>query len=1168
MKSFCRKLMTMPVLLFGCGALLAMEVLPPGSVRAEGRLLAELEKQRDGLTGHAEELYGDIGKSDWLTNAGRGGEYSWERGPYYARGLVSLAFALGDDGLKAKAKRWVDAALSSQRPNGDFGPKQRNWWANMIALSYLRDWAEATGDGRIVSFMERYFDYQQNEFATFPLSAESCWAFARGGDEADVALWLYTKTGNEKWSEFARRILDMTADWTRYYRFGGDPSCESGYRSHIVNFMQGLKTPALRYALNGTKEDFDAYDTAFSPEGWAMRTCGRPDAMLNGSEPLADRSASGGTELCAIAERIVSLGSVIALSELAAAADDLEDVVYNSLPATIGRDGRGVRYYLLLNQPACIDKPLLFANNGYGSQVTGATCAGPHSGFGCCRSNWHVALPKFTELMWMRHVNGLALVAHGPSCVTATVGGKRIVMREETEYPYSEKVKIRVLDGGGEFPLLVRIPRWAKLPDAGSFRRVEREWKKGDVIELDFPMETTLSFWDRDAVCVRKGPLIYSMEVEGDETVVTDYIVPYENRKPGAEADGFPRREIRPVMPWNYALAVTKDRKLLKADVVGTGCEQKILVYAYRTDAQGWGKMRPDAPGRAVDPPWSPVEPDTCYSPQTVALVPLAKTQTRITLIPWCESGYWCYRPYECEAYQLRQMRDEADKGILHFGYPGRYMQMENEPAARFSPSKIYGCECIPGFDDRPPHRIVRPSWPLTPLVRENGVYDVGRLEVGYVSADAKSCPRLFVGESLDEAMSSDAEGLEQSTKMIPAGESRWRSEIPLSLRYMRFEDAVRNVRFDTQIDWRDAAGSYTGDDPRCEKLWRIGLDTLRRCNRTFLVDGIKRDRLPWAADLVVSLLAQAYTFGDPEPVKRHLSAIASADPELGQVNGIIAFSLWWIVGHDLFQRYFGDMDYLRLHYPRICARMHELEGHEDERGFLVRDLGWDFMDWTDSSSGELKSEISRQAIYYWALSSARRLADRMGDDASAGHWAARAERLKSNVIACGMDDTRQSRILSILSGLAEGDLARALAHELATGDMPPTVTPYMSTYEVIALASQGEVESAMKKFESVWGVMADVDVDAYWEGWDSAQTDSSRYEFYGRPFGKSLCHAWSSGPAFLIPGVFLGVCPTSDGWRTYEAKPIVGGFAKDARVVIPTASGFVRVDFKGMESK
>ena len=63
-----------------------LDVLPLGSVRAEGWLLRQLEKQRDGLTGHAEELYDDIGVSDWLTNAGRSGQYAWERGPYSRKG--------------------------------------------------------------------------------------------------------------------------------------------------------------------------------------------------------------------------------------------------------------------------------------------------------------------------------------------------------------------------------------------------------------------------------------------------------------------------------------------------------------------------------------------------------------------------------------------------------------------------------------------------------------------------------------------------------------------------------------------------------------------------------------------------------------------------------------------------------------------------------------------------------------------------------------------------------------------------------------------------------------------------------------------------------------------------------------------------------------------------
>ena len=58
-----------------------MDVLPLGSVRPEGFLRDRLVRQAEGLTGHAEELYDDIGKSDWLTGGKSGGMYAWERGP-------------------------------------------------------------------------------------------------------------------------------------------------------------------------------------------------------------------------------------------------------------------------------------------------------------------------------------------------------------------------------------------------------------------------------------------------------------------------------------------------------------------------------------------------------------------------------------------------------------------------------------------------------------------------------------------------------------------------------------------------------------------------------------------------------------------------------------------------------------------------------------------------------------------------------------------------------------------------------------------------------------------------------------------------------------------------------------------------------------------------------
>ena len=685
----------------------AQSRLPIGAVRPEGWLRVQLEKQRAGITGHAEELYDDIGQSDWLTNAGRGGQYSWERGPYYAKGLLSLAFALDDATLKEKAKKWVDAILASQRPDGSFGPKKRNWWANMIALWLVRDWAEATGDARVVPFLEKYFTFQKAEFADCPISGDSMWAVARTGDEMDIVFWLYETTGKEEWLDFARTLSKESADWTTYYRRGGDPGGpkSNGYRCHIVNFMQGLKTPALQWRLDGDPAKRTAYRAAFDPEGWVMRMCGRPDRMVNGSEPLIDRSATGGTELCAIAERILSCQTHLTVFADADVADDLEVVAYNSLPATLAPDGKGIRYYCLLNQPACLDKLLLFANNGDRAENVGAICPGPHAGFGCCRSNFHLAWPKFVQSMWMAREGGLAAIAYGP-CVISTPTADVV---QSGDYPFGPNVRLKVAKAkGGEWPLFVRIPSWcnsakvsvngvdAGTAAAGTFKRIDREWKAGDEVTLVLPMETRLSRWEMDAVAVSRGPLLFSFEIPMEEQKVKRYKVPYEKEWIDNFGGDFPRKELLPKGPWNYVLALEKGGTAEKGGMLENGgmlekggpklpargekldavvsevaipadpfvpgnAPVTVSVPAVKSDFGGWGYMREVTTGRAVDPPPSPIPPEFlsangqagggCQANvvagyradgganglvvEMVKLVPFGSTQLRITLFPW-----------------------------------------------------------------------------------------------------------------------------------------------------------------------------------------------------------------------------------------------------------------------------------------------------------------------------------------------------------------------------------------------------------------------------------------------------------------------------------------------------------------------------------------------------
>jgi hypothetical protein len=114
---------------------------------------------------------------------------SWEKVPYYLKGLVALAYTFDDPELKAKAQKWIDYTLDHQQQSGLFGPvKMKDWWPRMPFLYALQSYYEATNDKRVIPFMSKYFRYELANLDQDPLRD---WSKARAGDNVDVALWLY-----------------------------------------------------------------------------------------------------------------------------------------------------------------------------------------------------------------------------------------------------------------------------------------------------------------------------------------------------------------------------------------------------------------------------------------------------------------------------------------------------------------------------------------------------------------------------------------------------------------------------------------------------------------------------------------------------------------------------------------------------------------------------------------------------------------------------------------------------------------------------------------------------------------------------------------------------------------------------------------------------------------
>jgi hypothetical protein len=187
-------------------------LLPLGSIKPAGWLRRQLEIQANGLSGHLDETWADVGPSSgWLGGTGE----SWERGPYFLDGLIPLAWQLDDARLKAKARRFLEWTLTHAQANGMIGPASNDdWWPRIVMLKALTQYYEVSGDARVMPVMDRYFRHQ---LAALPGRPLRDWGKFRWQDEALSVLWLYNRTGEAYLLNLARLLHQQGHDWIAEY---------------------------------------------------------------------------------------------------------------------------------------------------------------------------------------------------------------------------------------------------------------------------------------------------------------------------------------------------------------------------------------------------------------------------------------------------------------------------------------------------------------------------------------------------------------------------------------------------------------------------------------------------------------------------------------------------------------------------------------------------------------------------------------------------------------------------------------------------------------------------------------------------------------------------------------------------------------------------------------
>lgn len=606
----------------------ALVQLPLTSVKPKGWLLNQLRTQAHGLSGHLDEFWPDLRDSAWLGKSGEG----WERGPYYTDGLVPLAYLLDDPDLIAKANRWVAWTLDHQRKDGGIGPeKNKDWWPNMIYLKALTQYAEATGDARVLPFMQRYFHYQLEKMNDEPLKS---WAAYRWQDEVLSVIWAYNRSGDPKLLELVQLLHKQGHDWKG--QFANFPYKDKVNKdqltldTHVVNNAMALKTSPVWWVITGDKSDRDGtYHQLSELDRYHLL----PSGVHSGDEHYAGRNPTQGTELCAVVEAMFSLEEMLAILGDPALGDREEKIAFNALPGAFSGDMWAHQYDQQSNQVKASVEPRPWTNNKPDSNVFGL-----EPNFGCCTANYHQGLPKFTANLWMAAPDhGLAAAFYAPSEVRTVVGnGVKITITEDTGYPFRDTIQLAVQpEKTVAFPLLLRIPAWAESPvitvngaavsgaKAGSFFTLSRTWNPGDRVALKFPMNVRAGRWYHDSVALERGPLVYSLKIGEEWKKIRDL-------DPAADW------EVDPTTDWNYALQINAKNPGKSVQVVEKPIGNLPFTPAGApVELHVKGRKLPDWKldgGNAGSLPQSPVR--SRQPLENLTLIPYGSAKLRITEFP------------------------------------------------------------------------------------------------------------------------------------------------------------------------------------------------------------------------------------------------------------------------------------------------------------------------------------------------------------------------------------------------------------------------------------------------------------------------------------------------------------------------------------------------------
>ncbi len=527
-----------------------------------------------------------------------------------------------DERLREKLIRVVDRLVAAQEPDGYLGtyPEGKRFifegiytwdvWVHKYTLLGLLRYVEETENAEALTAARRIGDLLITTFGEAPGQKDILSAGTFNGMAATSLLqpvvYLYKLTGEQRYLDFAhylvRRMDDPDGPGLVTALLEGKSVAETP-QTKAYELLSNLVGLVELYGITGEKRLLRAAELAWDDiranrlyitGGASSGELFRPDGVL----PFSSRDNI--QETCVTFSWLQLTSYLLGTTGEAKYADAYLDTACNQLLGAQAPDGKRWCYYC----PLTGLKP-------YSTEVH------------CCSSNGPRGIAWLAQhCVWQGAEGPVVALPSAGAYGFHTPGAREGWLYVSGDFPFGEEVTLRLkLEAQETFTLRLLAPTWAtgatcRLPDgekvtfpAGpAWLDLNRKWKSGDVIKLDFNFQTQLVQGEEvypGYAAIKYGPLVLAYDstlIEGDRghewqadclpaSVEALDLEPVEKRPEGPlySVNVFSRltgRESRlPLVPWAIAGSSGGQLRIWLPDFTNLGTEPDWSLFAFYSES-------------------------------------------------------------------------------------------------------------------------------------------------------------------------------------------------------------------------------------------------------------------------------------------------------------------------------------------------------------------------------------------------------------------------------------------------------------------------------------------------------------------------------------------------------------------------------------------------------